>query len=513
MGPRMRGCVVAVFCLGWLPTGETIGLHSALPSVHPHLRPLALLLPSLRQRSASIRLAGTPSSLPESSATTPPAEPLPAALLPVSLMVFSQLLGEGIAISSLPLYLTSRGAAPLQAGLATSCFSAAQMVCCPLLVQLSNRIGRAPVLSGCLLGATSSCLLIALSQTTRQVIIARMLAGVFAASVPVAQSAITDLVSKNQTALALSRVSAASQSGVVLGPLVSAGCQAGFGLLGVPAAKRLPATFVLSASFALAVLLTSRRALGDIANDEARRSAARRERKAAEAGDAAAVSAVEDERAAAAAALADLKTRSLLQRLPTQVLLRATALIVGWSLTLSVFCYGLFAAQLKGWGQVELSATYSAGAALAVAAQFVLPRIVRRFGEHLACSLGVLGVAAGLVGLSTVLTQPFHSLFYLLARVGGGVSDTATATLVARTSRGKTARSRNLALISSTRAGARIVTPLISARLFYLSTGWRIAPGALPYFACALCAVAVSPLPLVLRAAERERREADIEES
>ncbi len=56
---------------------------------------------------------------------------LPAELTPITTGVFSQMLGEGIAMSSLPLYLTRLGAEPLVVGLAISCFSVAQMTFAP----------------------------------------------------------------------------------------------------------------------------------------------------------------------------------------------------------------------------------------------------------------------------------------------------------------------------------------------------------------------------------------------
>ena len=48
---------------------------------------------------------------------------------------------------------------------------------------------------------------------------------------------------------------------------------------------------------------------------------------------------------------------------------------------------------------------------------------------------------------------------YLCNRAGAGIADTSTATLVARSSPNKDARSRNLGLIQSARAAARIATP------------------------------------------------------
>ncbi|CAJ1363806.1 unnamed protein product, partial [Effrenium voratum] len=122
--------------------------------------------------------------------------------------VFVQMLGEGIAISSIPLHLLSFGASPLQVGLATSCFSLAQMLCCPVLVSASGRFGRLPVLRVCLAGAASASLLIAVSNSICGIMVGRFLAGAFAASVPVAQAAVTDLVPSAMAGLALSRVAA-----------------------------------------------------------------------------------------------------------------------------------------------------------------------------------------------------------------------------------------------------------------------------------------------------------------
>ena len=132
------------------------------------------------------------------------------------------MLGEGIALSSLPLYLTRLGASPLMVGLAISFFSFFQMTFAPILVGTSTRFGRSLVLRICLAGAAAASLVIALSGSVYGVIAGRALAGVFAACVPVAQAGVTDILPREQTSLGLSRVSAASQLGVVVGPAASA---------------------------------------------------------------------------------------------------------------------------------------------------------------------------------------------------------------------------------------------------------------------------------------------------
>ena len=434
-------------------------------------------------------------------------DPLPPALLPITLSVFVQLLGEGIAISSLPLHMTSLGASTVEVGLATSCFSVAQMIMCPVLVSLSSRVGRALVLRVCLAGATASSLLIAASGNTAGILIGRFCAGVFAASVPVAQAAATDIVVGNQTARALSRVSAASQAGVVIGPAASAGMMAVFGMLGVPAPLRLRAAFLASAALALVVLAASVSPQGRQNALDVSTATTPAPPKGGDGDD------DQQERAAMVPAPPPSPPsppppqRGVLR--VAQPLLRLLALLVGWSLTLSVSTYGLFAPRILGFAQPQLSATYSAGAALTILVQLLLfPRLVARLGEHATASAGALMISLGLTGTSLIRAPlPLHTLLYLFNRAGSGMADTATATMVARASRTKDERSRNLGLIQSTRAAARIVTPILGGELFRRSADAAFAPGALPYLANSLCVLAVAPIPLLLRRAERMQRD------
>ena len=215
-----------------------------------------------------------------------------------------------------------------------------------------------------------------------------------------------------------------------------------------------------------------------------------------------------------------------------QPMLRTITIAVGWTAVLSNSIYGLFAPTFIGFRQAELSATYSAAACLAICAQVAFPRVVAAVGEHAACTLGVAAAAVGIGGQALLRTQPLHSLLYLSNRAGGAVADTATAALVARSSAGREARARNLALLTSTRAAARIATPLLSSKLFEQScrvaltgasagvggdgaapstralwTSLALPPGALPGVTAACFAVAVAPLPLVLRRAEERASE------
>ena len=194
-----------------------------------------------------------------------------------------------------------------------------------------------------------------------------------------------------------------------------------------------------------------------------------------------------------------------------QPLLRLIALAAGWALTLCVAVYSLFASRFLGFGQSQLSLTFSAGAATVIATQIlIVPHLVKTAGEHLSCTIGLWALTVGLTGASLIRRLPFHTMLYLLIRVGQGITDTSTATLVARASRGKAERARNLGMIQSTRAGARIFTPLLSGSLFMRSCQQKFpAPGSLPYLVNAALAFALTPLPLVLKRMENKSKQSN----
>merc|ERR1719428_663700 len=71
-------------------------------------------------------------------------------------------------------------------------------------------------------GAAATNILVALSSSPWQIISARLLTGIFASVIPVAQAASTDLVPREMTGRAIARVAATAQMGVVIGPTIAA---------------------------------------------------------------------------------------------------------------------------------------------------------------------------------------------------------------------------------------------------------------------------------------------------
>ena len=457
------------------------------------LRSHLLIKSNKRQQPLSIHIPPTKHTLTSLSAAaieTNHDDKLPPTVIPILLSVLALIISEGIALSTLPLHMTAMGATPAVVGLATSAFSIAQMVCCPLIVSLSSQWGRRKTLGICLLGAALSSIVIASASSIPALILARFLAGAFAASIPVAQAGVVDIVPPHLAALALSRVSAASQTGLVIGPIASAFIQGLLIRLGVSTKYTVRGVFGASAAFALFALAVS----GASTNSPALNS------------DNGKNSAVKDESLSQDSA-SNLTAKTSNGLAYAQPMLRIIAAAAGWALTLSVSTYSLFSSKFLGYTQAELSSAMSLGAATTIATQMlIVPRLVKNAGEHLAGTLGLCILTTGLTGVSLLRVQPLHTLLYLLIRVGTGVTDTSTAALVARYSTDREERATNLGMIQSTRAAARIFTPVVSGSLFARSCLQQFPmPGSLPYLINASLAFVLAPLPIVLKKMANKR--------
>ena len=381
------------------------------------------------------------------------------------LIVFVQMLGVGVTISTLPLYLLSIGASTMQLSAVLSGFAAAQIIGAPLLVRLSDRIGRSSVLLVCIAGAAAANLMTAAATGYRQVAAARVLAGLFAATTPVAQAATTDLVEagpKSTRALGL------LQAAVVLGVTVdwrlasaAAGAFAAAGVAGSAARAR--------------------------ASSQPQRGArSRRARRRPRAGPRRALAGVgacrdRDRRRGRCASAATGGGR-----LGRSFILRALAFIVGWSITLTVATYSVFASRRLGYGQREIGLLYSAAACAALLANtLALPRLVGAYGERVTCAIGLLLLGTCATGTGIVLTPPWHALLFIMRGAGVALTDTTIAALIARYSPAAD-KATNLGLSSSVQAGAWLVAPLASGAMLDMGLGRRRA-GDPPAQTAAVC--------------------------
>ena len=107
-------------------------------------------------------------------------------LASIFLIVLVDVLGLTIIIPLLPFYAESLGASPFVVGLLLSTYAACQLIAGPILGQISDRIGRKPVLLVSQCGTLAGFILLAMSNSLVLVFIARIIDGFMAGNISVA---------------------------------------------------------------------------------------------------------------------------------------------------------------------------------------------------------------------------------------------------------------------------------------------------------------------------------------
>jgi DHA1 family tetracycline resistance protein-like MFS transporter len=144
-------------------------------------------------------------------------------LVVLFLTVFIDLMGFGIVIPLLPIYAKQMHATRFAAGALIAVYSLMQLVFAPAWGRISDDIGRRPVLLMCLAGSAMSYLLLAAAWRLEVLFLARVLAGVAGASIPVAQAYIADVTGPAERARGMGLIGAAFGLGMVIGPALGGG--------------------------------------------------------------------------------------------------------------------------------------------------------------------------------------------------------------------------------------------------------------------------------------------------
>ena len=145
-------------------------------------------------------------------------EKAPLAIL--FLTVLLDLIGFGIVIPLLPLYAERFGASPVAVTWLVAIFSLMQFLFAPWWGQLSDRIGRRPVLLVGLFGSAFSYLIFGLAGSLAVLFVARALAGLMGANIGVAQAYVADVTLPEDRARGMGMIGAAFGLGFILGPVI-----------------------------------------------------------------------------------------------------------------------------------------------------------------------------------------------------------------------------------------------------------------------------------------------------
>jgi MFS family permease len=142
-------------------------------------------------------------------------------LLPIFLIVLVDVFGMTLVIPLLAIYAEHFGATPLDATLLISSYAVCQLVSGPLLGQVSDRVGRKPMLLVSQVGTLLGFLLLARASTLWMIYVARVIDGATAGNLALAQAYISDNTEKADRARSFGLIGIAFGVGFFIGPFVT----------------------------------------------------------------------------------------------------------------------------------------------------------------------------------------------------------------------------------------------------------------------------------------------------
>jgi MFS family permease len=160
-------------------------------------------------------------------------------VLVIFLTVFIDLIGFGIVVPMLPLYVRDFGAHGYVIGIIFAVYSAMQFVFSPIWGRFSDRIGRRPVLLISTAGACVSYVIFAVASGLANhtlalglIILSRVLAGSCGGNITVAQAYVADITPPENRSKMMGIIGMAIGLGFVFGPGIGAVSLSGLGMAG-----------------------------------------------------------------------------------------------------------------------------------------------------------------------------------------------------------------------------------------------------------------------------------------
>lgn len=141
-----------------------------------------------------------------------------SSLLPIFLIVTVDVLALTIMLPLLPFYAEHFGASPSVVGILVGTYALCQLVAGPILGQISDRVGRKPVLAVSQIGTCAGLLLLAWAPNLALVFVARVLDGLTAGNLSTAQAYIADTTAPKERARAFALIGIAFGIGFLVGP-------------------------------------------------------------------------------------------------------------------------------------------------------------------------------------------------------------------------------------------------------------------------------------------------------
>lgn len=142
-------------------------------------------------------------------------------LFPIFLTVFVDVLGLTLVLPLLPFYAEHFGASPFVVGALAASFAVCQLMSGPTLGRISDRVGRKPTLIVSQLGTLAGFLIIGSASTLWMLFLGRIVDGLTAGNLSIAQAYISDVTKPEDRTRAFGFIGIAFGMGFLIGPAIS----------------------------------------------------------------------------------------------------------------------------------------------------------------------------------------------------------------------------------------------------------------------------------------------------
>ena len=376
----------------------------------------------------------------------------------VFVTVFLDLVGFGIVIPLLPLYAQRFGAGPVAITWLVAVYSLMQFFFAPMWGQLSDRVGRRPILLLGLFGSCLSYLAFGLAPSLLVLFAARIGAGVMSAHIGVAQAYVADVTPPERRARGMGMIGAAFGLGFIFGPALG-GLLAHYG----PAVPFFGAAILTGLNGVAAIFLLPESLPASLRG--------RGESNA---------------RPGLAARLGVLFGRGTTPHLRA---LYATSFLVTMAFAAVEATLSLWTDRRWHFTPTEVAFFFAYLGVVAVAAQGgLVGRVVKRFGERRTALIGLAVLAISLVCLPLAPTRTLLAVAGAFFALGQGAVIPSVSSMISRQG-GPTEQGRLLGASQSLSALGRVIGPAWGGLAFS-----RMGIGAPALSGAALAGVALAVL-------------------
>ncbi|MCK6547505.1 MFS transporter [Myxococcota bacterium] len=379
-------------------------------------------------------------------------------LFPIGLTVFVDVLGLTIVIPLLPRYGEQLGASTIVATSLFSVYSLCQLLSGPALGRLSDRIGRKPVLLASQLGTLVGFLVLAFADSLWMLFLGRILDGLTAGNLSIAQAYISDVTKPENRTKAFAIIGIAFGTGFMFGPAISGILADRYGL---------SAPFFLSAALSALSVIATATLLPKVD--------------------------VKPHEAEAKGRLDYLK-ELFAREAPRNRLLE----FFFFALSFATLNGGLtlFLERRFGYSIAEAGYVFAFSGFVGAVVQGGIGRLVKRLGDERLSLVGFVSMALGFFLLAPTTVLPALLVVIVIASFGSAVTRPTLTTLLTK-SVGPTEQGAALGVSQSVNGMGQILGPLVAGWLIghELLAGYGLAAGLFAAIGAVLCLRRERPAP------------------